>query len=94
MTRSLHSSDPLFLKGGEEILITSPDKGGGEESEKLKKMGGSMVQGKVFLKVGAGTFPIQFFQGLSFLNLEITLSSAKLCFAFEGKLYFSATIIV
>ena len=53
-----------------------------------------MVQGKVFLKVGAGTFPIQFFQGLSFLNLEITLPSAKLCFAFEGKLYFSATIIV
>ena len=30
-----------------------------------------MVQGQVFLKGGAGTFPIQFFQGLSFLRLEI-----------------------
>ena len=30
------------------------------------------------LKRGAGTFPIQFFQGLSFLNLEIALSFAKL----------------
>ena len=27
-----------------------------------------MVQGQVFLKVGAGTFDIYFFQGLSFLN--------------------------
>ena len=34
------------------------------------------MQGQVFLKgSGAGTFPIQFFQGLSFLHLEITLQS-------------------
>ena len=55
-----------------------------------------MVQGQVFLKgmVDAGTFPIQFFQGLSFLHLEITLPFAKLCYAFEEKLFFSATIIL
>ena len=39
-----------------------------------------MVQGQVFLKVGASIFPIKFFQGLSFLNLEITLFFAKLCY--------------
>ena len=69
-------------------MITSLDKGGGEESEKLKKMGGSLVQGKVFLKVGAGTFPIQFFQGLSFLHSKITLPFVKLCYAFEEKMFF------
>ena len=53
-----------------------------------------MLQGQVFLKRGAGTFPIQFFQGLSFLHLEITLPFVKLCYAFEGKLFFSATIIL
>ena len=44
-----------------------------------------MIQGKVFLNGGADTFPISFFQGLSFLNLEITLPFAKLCYAFDGK---------
>ena len=34
------------------------------------------------------TFPISFFQGLSFLHLEITLPVAKLCYAFEKKLFF------
>ena len=54
-----------------------------------------MVQGQVFLKGrGAGTFPLQFFQGLSFLYLEITLSFAKLCYAFKEKIFFSATIIL
>ena len=42
------------------------------KSEKLKKRGGSMVQGRVFLKGGGGgggdTFSIQFFQGFSFLH--------------------------
>ena len=52
-----------------------------------------MVQGQVFLKGAAGTFPIKFFQGLSFLHSEITLPFAKLCYAFEEKLFFSATII-
>ena len=67
------------------------------ESEKLKKGGGSMVQGQVFLKVwggGGGTSPIQFFQSLSFLHLESTLSFAKLSHAFEEKDFFSATIIL
>ena len=42
-----------------------------------------MVQGQVFLKGGgADTFPIQFFQGLSLLHLEVTLPFAKLCYAF------------
>ena len=45
-----------------------------------------MMQGQVFLKgVGgdADTFPIYFFQGLSFLHLEITLPFAKICYAFK-----------
>ena len=41
-----------------------------------------MVQGQVF------------FQGFSFLHLEVTLPLAKLCYAFEEKLFFSATIIL
>ena len=52
-----------------------------------------MEQGQNILKGRAGTFPIYFFQGLSFLHLEITLPFAKLCHAFEEKLFFSATII-
>ena len=52
-----------------------------------------MAQGQVFLKGGTGTFPIYFFQGLSFLHLEITFPFAKLCYAFEEK-KFSATIIL
>ena len=40
----------------------------------------------------AGNFPIKFFQGLSFVHSEITLPFAKLCYAFEEKLFFSATI--
>ena len=35
-----------------------------------------------------------FIQGLSFLHVEITLLFAKLCYAFEEKLFFSATIIL
>ena len=53
-----------------------------------------MAQGQVFLKGGTGTFPIYFFQDLSFLHLEITLTFAKLCYTFEEKLFFSATIIL
>ena len=51
-----------------------------------------MVQGQVFLKGGADTFPISFFQGLSFSHLVITLPFAKLCYAFEKKNFFSVTI--
>ena len=53
-----------------------------------------MVQGKVFLKGReAGSFTIYFFQGLSFLHLEITLPFAKLCYALE-EFFFSAAIIL
>ena len=66
-------------------MITS----GRGKSEKLKK-GGSILQGQVLKKKGegAGTFPIKFFQGVSFLHLEITLRFAKLCHAFEEKKIF------
>ena len=47
-----------------------------------------MVQGQVFLKVRAGTSPILFFQGLSFLHLIITLPFAKLCYAFKKNIFF------
>ena len=43
-----------------------------------------MVRRQVFLKGGGGA---------GILHLEITLLSAKLCYAFEEKLFFSATII-
>ena len=55
-----------------------------------------MIQGQVFLKEGGlalGTFSIWFFQGSLFLHLEIT-SFAKLCYALEETLLFSATIIL
>ena len=55
-----------------------------------------MKQGQVFLKGvgwrGAGTFPIEFFQGLSFLYSENNLTFAKVCYAITEKLFFSATI--
>ena len=41
-----------------------------------------------------GTFPIKPFQGSSVLHLEITSPFAKLCYGFEEKLFFSATIIL
>ena len=47
-----------------------------------------MVQGQVFLQGGADTFPIHFFQGLSFFHLETTLPFAKLCYVFEKKKIF------
>ena len=53
-----------------------------------------MVQGQVFLKGEVGTFSIYFFQGLSFLHLEITLPFARLCYAFEEKNISSATKIL
>ena len=69
-------------------MITSPR---GGKSEKLKKRGGSMVQGQVLLKGGKGAgwhFSYLFFQDLSFFNLEITLPFAELCYAFEEKKFF------
>ena len=67
------------------FLITSIGEG---ESEKLKKGGWKYGTGEGVLKGGACTFPIYFFQGLPFLHLEITLLFAKLCYAFEEKLFF------
>ena len=49
-----HSSDPP--KGRGIYFDYLPRRGG--ETEKLKKGRGSMVQGQVFLKGRAGTFPI------------------------------------
>ena len=37
---------------------------------------------------GTGTFPIKFFQRLTFLHLEISLPFAKLCYAFKEKKIF------
>ena len=54
-----------------------------------------MMQGQVFLQAGADTFPIHFFQGLSFFHLETNLPFAKLCYVFEKrKKFFSVTIIL
>ena len=60
-----------------------------------------MVQGQVFLKWGGGGgggggwhFSYLIFEVLSFSHLEITLPFAKLSYAFEEKLIFSATIIL
>ena len=47
-----------------------------------------MVQQQI-LKGEAGPFSIEFFQGLSFLQLEITLSFAKLCYT----LHYTAIIL-
>ena len=45
-----------------------------------------MVQGQVLKGGGGGDRHFSyFFQGLSFLHLEITLPFAKLCHAFEEK---------
>ena len=48
--------------------------------------------GTGLLKKGTGTFPNWFFQGLSFLHLEIIF--AKLYYTSEEKLLFSAFIIL
>ena len=59
-----------------------------------------MVQGEVFLKEGEGGVALflsnffKVFTYLSFLHLKITLPFEKLCYAFEEKLFFSATIIL
>ena len=81
----IHSSDPpIFLKGREVNFNYLPRKG---EYEKIQKGGGSMGQGQIFLKEGGWHFSYLIFQGLPFLHLEITLPFAKLCYAFEEKLF-------
>ena len=55
-----------------------------------------MVQGQVFLKWGEECWHFFYLVFLMFIifTLEITLPFAKLCYAFEEKLFFSATIIL
>ena len=83
---SLHP--PPFLKKGKVNFDYLPQRGA---SEKLKKVWKYRAGADLFKRRGAGTFPFIFFQVLSFLHLEITLSFAKLCCPFEEK-NFSATI--
>ena len=54
----LHSSDPALFRGGGVNFKYLPWRG--RESKILKKGGGSMVQGQIFLKGrgGAGTFSV------------------------------------
>ena len=61
--------------------------------KKNQKRGWSMVQGQVFIIGRVGIFPIWFFQGLSFLHLEISWLLANFCYAFDEKLFFPVTII-
>ena len=54
-----------------------------------------MVQGQFFLRGrGEGSWPFFYLIFLMFIMLEITLLFSKLCYAFEEKLFFSATIIL
>ena len=67
-------------------------------SEKLKKGVEVWCSLKDLLKrEGGGGWHfscLKFFKGLSFLHLEITLSFAKLCYAFKEEIFFSATMIL
>ena len=61
-----------------------------EESENFKKRERKKKRGG-----GGGCyFSYVLFKGLSILRLQITLPFVKLCYAFKGKLFFSATIIL
>ena len=82
---------PPFLKGGSKFWLPPL------EGENMKnKKGWEYGAGAGLLKQGegSGTFLILFFQGLSFLPLEITFPFAKLCYAFEEKKFFSVTIVL
>ena len=84
-----------FFQGG----VNWGGGGGGEGERRIWKIKRrwNYGAGAVFLKrvvgEGGGILPIYFFQGLSFLHLEITIHFAKLSYTFEVKLFFSATII-
>ena len=79
---------PSFLKGGEVNFDYLPWRG---ESEKLKKRWKYHTGTDLLKRRGLALFPF-FFQGVSFLHLEVTLCFAKLCHAFEEN-FFSFTII-
>ena len=83
---------PTFLKGGVNLNYLPQELGGGG-CEKLKK--GVLYGAGAGLLKREGDWHIShlfFFLGLPFLHLEITLFFAKLSYAFEEKLFFSATI--
>ena len=84
---------PFFLKGGSEFQLPHSE---GRESEKLKKGGGSMVQGQVFLKErgGLSLFLFNFFKVYHFYIQKLFDSLQNCVNTFEKKLYFSATIIL
>ena len=77
---------PIFKGGREEILITSH--GGG--NLKNQKRGWEYGAGAGLLKRGGGGwhFSYAIFSKFIILHLEITLPFAKLCYAFEKKLFF------
>ena len=89
MLQSLHSLDSpsLFKKGRGEVNLIAFPRGG--ESEKSNKRGWKYGTGAGLLKKGGGLalFLFNFFK-------VITLPFAKLSYAFEQKLFFSATIIL
>ena len=60
----------------------------------VEKRGWKYGVGAGLFKRGADTFPISFFQVLSFLHLEITLPFAQLCYTFVEQLLFAAIIIL
>ena len=97
------TSPPCFKAGGSKFWLLPPEGG----IWKIRKRGWRYSAGAGSLKVcvyvcvcergersGTDTFRIYFFQGLSFLHIEIGLPFPKLCYAFEEKLFFSVTIIL
>ena len=81
---------PFILKGGVDFKHL-PLRGG---IWKFFKKGWKHGAGTGFLKRGGWHFSYLIFKNLSFLHLEITLPFAKLCYAFEDKIFFSATKIL
>ena len=81
----------LFVREGGWILIDSRGEGDLKNWKRWWKYGAE--EGLLEDWGGAGTFSTWFFRGLSFLHLEIILLIAKLCYTFEEKLFFPATII-
>ena len=82
---SLHSSDPYFFKRG--VNFNHPPWRVG--SEKLKKEKGVELWCR-----GQSCFAIKFFQGLSFLHLEIFYSLQNCVIHLKKKLFFSTDIIL
>ena len=73
-------------------IVWTPHEGAG--IPRIKKGGQNYGAGTCLLKGGTWHFSYLISRGLSFLHLKITLPFAKLCHAFEEKVFFSATIIL